>query len=273
MIGGLHVELRIPEQPAGRKPALLSPVGEPGPLLERGIVLVSFQVDWAYVARTTGAALPPAPPPPAAPGTQVGAWLLAAPRPGIVGRSYFQLIAASASQSVPTVLDLLERVPEIDPARIAISGSSTQGFVALEALRHEPRLAAAVVQVTCGDYLAFLRSSSLALADDPRWLPDGRMELDPDYREELEAHQPIADPDAFPPRPLLMLAGREDRAMPFACVESTAAAFAQAYARAGVPERFALEVFPAAGHDLGPSASDFALRWWERWLLEPASGQ
>lgn len=245
-------------------------------LLAHGFVVAQYHFDWAEFARLTGAPAaslpPPAPPAPAAqgqPDTRVGAWLLASPRPGIVGRSYFQLIGASASGSVPAVLDVIARQPEVDPQRIAIAGSSTFGFVALEALQRDARLAAGVVRVACGDYLTFLRSSTLALANDPRWLPQGRLPLDPDYEAELRARQPVDHAQAYPPRPLLLLAGRHDPVMPFACVERTAAALAQAYAEAGVAERFQLEDFSQQGHQLGPQADELALRWLERWL-QPA---
>jgi hypothetical protein len=268
-LGALHVRLKIPNAPPGRKPAIVSSFGAPEPLLARGLILVDFQVDWAFAAKQSGTPLPPPEPEPPAPhpASQVGAWLLASPRPGIIGRSYFQLIGASAAQNVPAVVDLLERLPEVDPQRIAIAGSSTQGFVALEALRSEPRLAAGVVRVACGDYLTFLRSSSLALNDEARWLPRGRLQLDPDYEAELRTRQPIDAAHAFPPRPLLMLAGREDRPMPFACVQNTADAFARAYAQAGVPERFELRAFSGEGHHLGPPSEALALQWWERWLF------
>jgi pimeloyl-ACP methyl ester carboxylesterase len=271
--GALHVSLRIPDAPPGRKPVLLSPFGDPEALLARGVIVASYEVDWERVRELLGAGAAPAPPPeepPTDPGQRVGVWLLSSPRPGVVGRAYFQLIRANAEQNVPAVMDLLVTLPEVDPQRIAIAGSSTQGFVALQALRREPRLAAGVVRVACGDYLAFLRSSTLALADDPRWLPDGELPLDADYRADLLEHQPIAAPEAYPPRPLLVMAGRDDPVMPFACVEHTDAVFSEAYARAGVPERFQAEVLPGAGHDLGERSDELALAFIDRWLLAGA---
>ena len=61
----------------------------------------------------------------------------------------------------------------------------------LEALREEPRLAAGAARVACGDYHRFLRSSSLALHDDPRWLPGGELVLDEDYAAELREREPL----------------------------------------------------------------------------------
>jgi hypothetical protein len=270
--GALHVELRIPDAPPGRKPVVISPFSDPEALLSRGVIVATFEVDWTRVAELIGSGAAKAPPeaPPTDPGERVGVWLLSSPRPGVIGRSYFQLIRANAEQNVPALMDLLITLPEVDPQRIAIAGSSTQGFVALQALRSEPRLAAGVVRVACGDYLAFLRSSSLALADDPRWLPGGELQLDADYRAELTLHQPIAAPQAYPPRPLLVIAGRNDPVMPFACVDRTDQVFSEAYASAGVPERFHAEVLTGANHDLGAQSEDLALAWIERWLLGEA---
>jgi alpha-beta hydrolase superfamily lysophospholipase len=157
----------------------------------------------------------------------------------------------------------------VDPKRIAILGSSTFGFVALEALRDDPRLALGIARVACGDYLTFLRASTLALADDPRWLVDGRAPLDADYAAEVHAHQPVDHADAYPPRPLLLLAGRTDRVMPYECVERTEKALAQAYARAGVADRFRVEAFSEEGHQLGAESDALALDWLVRWLQAP----
>ena len=270
-LGALHVTLRIPDAPPGRKPVVVSPFVDADALLARGFAVATYAFDWKEVARLSGYAEPEMPPePPEAHGEEprVGAWLLTSPRPGIIGRAYFQLVGANAAL-VPTVLDVLERQPDLDAGRIGIMGSSTFGFVALQALQSDRRLALGVVRVTCGDYLRFLRSSTLALAVDPRWLQGGRMELDAEYEAELRAHQPIAHADAFPPRPLLLLAGIGDRVMPYACVESTAEAFAAAYTHAGVSERFRLEAFSEEGHHLGAEADAIALRWLERWLAEP----
>jgi dienelactone hydrolase len=283
--GWITVNLVIPREPAGPKPAIVSPTDDEQALLDRGIVLVRFHTNWellrgfaqpaasdastaaegaAQAAQAEKAAEGKAPP---APQNQVGAWLLAAPRPGIVGKAYFALISEDALHSLPQVMDYLQTVPEIDATRIAIAGSSTSGFVALEALARDARFAAAVVRVACGDYHAFLRSSSLALNNEARWLPDGRLELDPDYEAVLQEIEPIRAANRFPPRPLLMLNGAQDKAIPLDCAQHTADALRAAYARQRVPERFRFVVHPDQGHDLGPEAADESLAWWDHWLL------
>jgi predicted esterase len=258
--------LSIPAAPPGPKPAVLQPISDEHELLARGYVVVRYQTHWrdlAPLAAQAGEA-PPAGEP--APATAVGKWMLAAPRPGLVGRAYFELIAATASTIVPAVIAHLGGVPEIDPRRVAISGSSTGGFVALEALIQEPRLAAAAVRVACGDYHEFLESSSLALAGDERWLVDGELALDPDYEASLRGREPIRFADRFPPRPLLLLNGALDPAVPAACARETARVLREAYEQRGVPERFRFVLYEDRGHDLGPDAEREILAWWDRWL-------
>ena len=235
-------------------------------LLARGIAVVSYVVHWkllAPLAEEASAAEPDLPE------ASVGRWILASPRPETVGLAYFRLIRTEAFSVLPALLDRLETVPEIDPARIAVGGSSTSGFVALEAFQRDPRLAVAGVRVACGDYGAFLRDSSLALNGEARWLRDGELALDPDYAEELREREAIGSPDAFPPRPLLLLAGAEDEAIPVSCTRPTADVLTAAYERAGVPDRFRFVLFEERGHDLGEAGNEELLEWWTRWLTLP----
>ncbi|MGH0028828.1 MAG: alpha/beta hydrolase family protein [Myxococcota bacterium] len=243
---------------------MIGPLGLGERLLALGMVVVEYETDWSVLRGLRDEEERPPPEP-----NVVGSWMLAAPRAEIVGRGYFGVIGGTASGSVPRVVDLVASLPEVDASRIAIAGSSTYGFVALEAMRVEPRLAAGVVRVACGDYHAFLRSSSLALADDPKWLPGGELVLDPAYDATLTAREPYRHADAYPPRPLLLLNGANDPAIPIACAERTAAAMQQAYLAAGVAERFRFQLYPDAGHDLGPDAQEVVLGWWKRWLLAP----
>jgi dienelactone hydrolase len=273
--GWVAVTVTIPAEPAGPKPVVIAPIVPDEELLRRGFAIARFHTNWetlrAFAPQAEhDAAVAPAPPVPTPAPTakpeRVGSWLLAAPRPGIVGRAYFGIISMDAERSVPRVVDYLTTLDEVDPRRIAITGSSTSGFVALQALVAEPRLAAAVVRVACGDYHTFLRSSSLALNDDPRWLPGGRLELDTDYAVEIAAREPIRHADRLPPRPLLLLAGETDRAIPYACVQNTVDLFRAAYDDAGVPDRFEFVSYANQGHNLTAPADAEVLAWLERWL-------
>lgn len=266
--GWIDVRVTLPAVGTGPFPVVLSPILPDEELLARGIAVARFHTNWQAL-RGLAALTPEPSPSPAAPATapqpQVGAWLLAAPRPGIVGRAYFDIISMDAERTVPRSIDYLETLPQIDASRIAITGSSTGGFIALQAMAQEPRIAVGAVRVACGDYHTFLRSSSLALADDPRWLPNGELVLDPDYAVEIAAREPIRHASRFPPRPLLLLAGEKDAAIPYECVENTVVRFEAAYAARGVPDRFRFVPFADQGHNLA-GADVEVLAWLERWL-------
>jgi dienelactone hydrolase len=269
--GWIDVSLSVPRVGTGPFPVVISPIVADDTLLERGFAVARFHTNWESLRGLPGpAASPPAASGPAAPpddgATTVGKWLLTAPRPGIVGRAYFDIITTDAEKSLPQVVDWLVTRPEVDPARIALTGSSTSGFVALQAMAVEPRIAVGVVRVACGDYLTFLRSSSLALNDDPRWLPDGKLALDPDYAVEIAAREPIRNADRYPPRPLLLLAGERDQAIPIACVDNTVTRFRAAYHADGADDRFRFVSYAEGGHNLSGDANAEILPWLERWM-------
>jgi prolyl oligopeptidase family protein len=273
--GWITVRIDLPRQPDGPKPVVITPVLDKRAILERGIGVVEYRTHWELLAGlgakatpTSDVAATPTPfasPTPAP--TTIGGWLLAAPRPGIVGQYYFNLITSNA-QNIPKLVDYLRSVPQIDPSRIAIAGSSTSGFLALEAMIAEPRLAAAVVLSACGDYFAFLRSSSLGFADNPEWVGSGELPLDPDYAAYLRSIEPIASVDRFPPRPLLYLVGAKDRAIPVACSERTARDLQRAYARAGAADRFTYSLFEEGTHALVPGYQRTVIDWLEENLAQ-----
>lgn len=280
--GWITVSLGLPYDRTPPYPVVLQPILPDHELLAHGIGVVRWKTNWGALralkkAGTDGQATkaPSANPTGSAgaePGAaepeaeSVGVWLLRSPRPGIVGRGYFQLITNEAHSSIPTVVDHLVRHPDVDPKRIAITGSSTGGFTALQAMAEDPRIAVGVVQVACGEYKVFLKSSSLALDDQERWLDDGRIVLDADYEDELDAIDPVARAEHFPPRPLLLLSGAQDRAIPAACVERTAVRFGGVYDDAGFPDRFEWVEFEERGHNMGPEAPPLILSFLERWL-------
>ncbi|HEY8517697.1 MAG TPA: prolyl oligopeptidase family serine peptidase [Candidatus Binatia bacterium] len=273
--GWITVALTLPAQPSGPLPVVISPIVPDADLLDRGFGVVRFHTNWellrgfkkASEASGSSAGLEDTTNLPVRDEDShtVGSWLLAAPRPGIVGRAYFEIISTDAEHSIPRVIDWILENPRVDPQRIAITGSSTSGFTALQAMAHDPRIAVGVVRVACGDYLTFLRSSSLALNDDPRWLPNGKLELDPDYAVEIAAREPIRNANRYPPRPLLLLAGELDRAIPYACVENTVTRFRAAYEARGVPDHFRFVPYSGQGHNLAGVDGE-VLGWLERWL-------
>lgn len=270
--GWITVSVGLPIRGRPPFPAIVSPTVADHLLLERGFAVVRYRTNWAilrsFLPQPAATPAPGPRSPTASPKPQVGAWILASDRPGNVGQAYFAFITNDAKHSIPRVLDHLETVPEIDAIRIGIMGSSTGGFTALQALVDEPRLALGVVQVACGDYHLFLRSSRLALNDDPRWLPDGRLILDTDYEAMLESIEPNRFADRLPPRPLLLMSGSDDPAIPAACVESSVRVFERAYRSVGEGNRFDAVEFRGAGHDLGAAAEERAVDFIVRWLAK-----
>jgi dienelactone hydrolase len=257
--GFISVRLEVPPGPDGPKPAIITLLGEREALLDLGMVVVTYEINWELLK-----GLAP-PTPPAASGTAVGVWLLAAPTPKTVGQGYFGIIAANADRAIPTVLDYLATVPDVDPGRIGVTGASTNGFIALEAVA-DARVAAAAAIAACGDYHRFLHLSNLAMNGKP-------LDLDPTYERTLREQEPVRHPARFAHAAVLMVNGTEDHSVPAACALPTARRFRAAFARAGRPERFRFVLVEGAGHDVAAQARYEVLAWFRRWLLPPAGGR
>jgi len=245
----ISVRLEIPFAPAGRKPAVIALLGENDTLRAAGAIVVSF-IDWS----------PKTPPAPAQ--NTVGKWVLASPSAAVLGREYHRSIAHTANEVIPRVIDYLVTVPEIDPARIAMTGSSTNGFITLQAVAADARLSTAVAVAACGDYLRFLRFSTMGMAGQP-------LELDPEYERWLHEQEPLRHPERLVHAAVLMVNRVDDPLIPISCAESTAHVLERAYARAGVPERFRFVRTQESGHGVGKAEGEEAFAWLRRWLLEP----
>jgi len=250
--GFLTVHVAVPSGPGGRKPAVIAPPGDHEALLAAGIVAVSYRVHWEFLRAL-------APPEPPATENRVGVWLLASPTPKTIGKSYLTFVAYDANEAIPKVLDYLATLPDVDPARTGIGGTSTSGFVALQAIAADRRLIGAVVVSACGDYHRFLHLSNLAMNGHP-------LDLDPAYDAWLRTQEPIRHPESLVHAALLMVNGAEDRAVPLSCAEATARTLQRAYVRRRLARRFRFVVVPSVGHVLGPRATDATMAWWRRVL-------
>jgi hypothetical protein len=255
--GWITVTVEVPVGISGRRPVVIRSVSDPNALLNRGIILVNYRLNWELLK---GLVQPATEPPPE---KTVGVWLLASPSATVIGEGYFKLIWADAA-AVPAVIDLLYTLPEVDPSRIGMAGISTNGFKVLSAILQDRRLRAAVVVAACGDYHTFLEQSSLAMNGSP-------LDLDPAYDAWLRKHEPIRNPDRFTDTALLVAAGGQDSAMPALCAQNTADVFQDTYAAARVPQRFRLLWFETANHnEVLDLARAQILAWWDRWLLDDA---
>ncbi|MFN8543672.1 MAG: prolyl oligopeptidase family serine peptidase [Candidatus Binatia bacterium] len=247
--GFIHVQLQIPAQPSGPKPAVIAFIGEGSALLASGAVTVSYRARWDENKPNSQ---PPSE-------RTVGKLILASPSAQVLGRKYFEHVAATATKVLPRVVDYLATVPEIDPGRIAITGGSTNGFIALRAVANDPRLAVAAVEFTCADFHAFLRWSPLGMEGRP-------LTLDRGYDRWLREQSPILHPERLLHAAILLVAGTADQYVPMRCVDSTARVLREAYTRAGTPERFALIVFENQGHAIAERERQPAIDWLVRWL-------
>jgi dipeptidyl aminopeptidase/acylaminoacyl peptidase len=188
----------------------------------------------------------------------VGKWLLASPSPAVIGQGYFKLVASSARDTVPRVLDVLDDDPDVDPHRLGIAGFSTNGFVALLAAAADARLRVAVAIAASGDLHCFLHRSTLAMNGEP-------LALDPKYDAWLRELDPRRHPGRLVHAALLMVNGRHDVAVPFVCAERTVGPLRRAYAAAHARDRFRF-LASDEGHGFGAPERDAVLAWFRRWL-------
>jgi dienelactone hydrolase len=248
------VRLHIPPTPEPRKPTVVSMLGDRASFLRQGVLVATYRINWEL----RKPASPPAPPPE----NTIGKWVLASPSAAVLGREYLRVIATTANHVIPRMLDYLTTVPEVDPARIAIAGASTNGFIALQAVARDRRLSAAVVLAGCGDYHRFLRFSSMGM--------DGRpLELAPDYERWLRTQEVVRRPRRVVHAAVLMVNRDKDPVIPFACVQQTARALRRAYVQAGVPERFRFVAIEDERHGLDQRDAEETLAWLYRWLRTP----
>jgi dienelactone hydrolase len=248
--GAIKVELTWAVAVKGPKPAVIGNFGTRRTLADAGAVVVS--IDYK----------PPKDEPPAPePGEgAAGSWMLRADSPAVIGRGYLKSVDAHA-EALVRVVDLVSTHPQVDPERIAVVGSSTQGFAALQAASRDHRIDTAVILLGCGDYHAFLHESWLGMNGKP-------LALDPGYERWIDERDIVRHPERMLPVKVLLVSRTGDQTIPVSCVDATARALAPVYARAGFPERFEYIRRDVAGHGVEQAERIDALMWLYRWVLE-----
>jgi hypothetical protein len=244
------VTAHIPLAPAGPKPTVIALAGNTRQLMGAGFVAVTYTVNWE---RARG----PVPTPP--PRGAVGIWVLAAPSAGVLGERYLRDIAAASGEYVPAVIDWLATLPDVDAKRIGMVGSSTNGFITLQAVAVDRRIRAAVALAACGDYHGFLRDSSMGMTGKP-------LALDPDYERWIRTQEIIRHPERVVHSALLMINRVQDELIPVSCADETARVLQPAYAAAGATDRFRYIRREATGHGTGPEEIQPTMEWFEHWL-------
>ncbi len=250
--GLIDLELLIPIASRDPKPAVIGLGDMADDLLDTGMASLTYRIDWGT---REGAPLPMTP---FAPGT--GLWLLASPTPGRLGERWARSIASVADIAIPRIVDYLETLPAVDAERIVVAGTSTGGFVALQALANDERLAGAIAIGACGDYHAFLRDSPLGMAG-------GELMLDPSYETWLWSQEIVHRLERIVPAPLLLVSRIDDPVVPIACADATASMMTPAYAALGEPDAFRHVRVPGAAHGLGPEERTAIKAFLTRWLV------
>jgi pimeloyl-ACP methyl ester carboxylesterase len=252
--GFYTVDVLVPTAFPSPRPAVISLLDEHDAFLDAGLAVVSYQIHWELLKG------PAATPPTTPPQKTYGKWLLASSDPRTIGQGYLQLIVGNAEDTVPKVIDALSALPDVDVRRLGIAGTSTNGFLVLQALMADHRLSVGAAIVACGDYHRFLQASSLAMDGGP-------LELDQEYESWLHTKEPIRHPERIVHAALLMMNGADDRAIPVRCAVETARAFRHAYRRAGQSRRFKFVLLTGKGHDIAAEAREQVHAWLRRWLL------
>ena len=256
--GFYTVDVHVPTAFPPPRPAVISLLGELDAFLDAGFAVVTYRIHWEMLKGLVPK--PPADAPaPAPPRPTYGKWLLASPDPRKIGEGYLRLNVSNGEGTVPKVIDAITALPDVDVRRLGIAGTSTNGFVVLQALMAEPRLRAGVAIVACGDYHRFLQASSLAMDGGP-------LDLAPDYESWLHEKEPVRHPEKLVHAALLMMNGADDRTIPTSCAVETARVFKRAYRRAGASRRFRFVLFERKGHDIAAEARPRAIEWLRRWL-------
>src|SRR5262245_48324626 len=230
---GVHVE--IPLEPSGPKPAVIALIGDTRQFVGAGFVVVTYSIEWGMLKDR------PKPPPAE---QAVGKWVLAAPTAATLGEQYLRDIVTTATVYVPGILDWLETVPEVDAKRIGMVGGSTNGFVTLAATAAERRIGVAAAITACGDYLDFLRYSSMGMEGKP-------LELDRRYERWIRSQEVIRHPERLVHAAVYMMNRADDELIPVSCADATARILTRAYARAGHPSRFRYLRLTGGGHGFG----------------------
>lgn len=252
--GAVSVRLDIPLEPPGRKPAVIALLGDTHPVVAAGFVAVTYTVRWGLLRMGQ--------PTPSPAEQTVGKWVLASPSADVLGERYLRDIATTADTYVPAVLDWLVAQPEVDPERLAMVGSSTNGFVTLQAIAADPRLIAGVAIAACGDYHRFLQFSEMGMNGAP-------LQLSPEFAAWVRGQEVITHPERLTHAAVLMMNRASDRLIPIACADETARVLSEAYARAGVPQRFRFERMEGEGHGMAAPEIAATMAWLKQWLGPP----
>jgi cephalosporin-C deacetylase-like acetyl esterase len=161
-------------------------------------------------------------------------------------------------------LDYLCGRPEVDPAKICMTGASGGGLNTLFTTAIDDRFACAIpVAYPC------TFSAAMQAERDLNW-EDGT-DLCNQVPQVMSYAEMSDIASLFLPKPYLVLAGRRDKIFPIEGTREIASTLEKNYTLAGFPERFRyVEADEEHGYPL--SLRQAAYGWLKRWLLEDGDG-
>ena len=157
-------------------------------------------------------------------------------------------------------LDLLLDDPRVDRARVGCAGLSVGGFRAFHLVAMDDRIRAAVVVGWMCALATYLRGH------DHLYRNPTTIGL---CAPGMSRHLDFPDVASLAcPRPLLMMAGRQDTLYPLEAVEEAFAKIRAVYASRDAVERFEARWYDAP-HCFDPHMQDLAFTWLDEWLKRP----
>jgi len=177
-------------------------------------------------------------------------------RAQLAGRSYMGLLVCETMRAV----DYLQTRPDVDRARIGITGFSLGGAVSWYAAAVDPRLS--VVAPVCGGvgtYDALLQYQKQTSYHSQYFYPAGFLKIFPGDQPEVFA--------SLAPRAVLVVGRDQDQGMPVEGLRRLEQEAKAAYARRGVAERFAVHL-TAGEHTYTEEMFEQVGQWFRRFLNE-----
>lgn len=184
------------------------------------------------------------------------------------GKTYLKLDNAERREDsvkdIGALLDWIERQPELDASRVAVSGGSYGGYMVLASLvMHGERIKAGIDNVGIANFTTFLQNTAAYRVDLRR--AEYGDERDPKMREVFERISPANHADKIKSA-LLVAHGRNDPRVPFSEAEQIAA-------KVRAQSRTVWTVFADnEGHGFGKKDNADYLRTVEAYFLKQSLG-
>jgi dienelactone hydrolase len=180
------------------------------------------------------------------------------------------------------LIDYLVTRPDVDPARIAMVGTSKGGMETYLAAAVDPRISAAAPGIGVQSFRWALdneswmsRAGTFQVALNTAAKDAGAGHVDAAFLRKFYdrvapgIYSEFDGPAMLPliaPRPLLAINGDSDARTPGPGLMECVAAAKKAYAQAGAADKFELLLEPNTGHKVNPEAWETAVKWLVRWL-------